>query len=97
MSSASPPTPSSSSSSLSASSVQDYLNARVSDGLLFSGWYTERVRVEEAQGKYLDRLTLDRSETEAAKVIKAASRKAKKVSTEGFTGVESECFMIISL
>ena len=92
MSSTSPPAtstpPSSSSSPLSPALVQHFLDEKTSEGILFSGWYNDRVRVDDRDA-YADRVTLDRGETEMAKTIRSMARRAKKMG-DGFTRVESK-------
>ncbi len=76
-------------SSAAAADLRDYLSGRA-PGLVFSGWYSDRVYSEQFFG-YRDRIRADESEAEAGKVLRGAARKAKKVDGGGiFSGVESE-------
>lgn len=66
---------------------ESLLSSLPEGGLLFSGWYTQRVWVQECQS-YRDQIQVDDGETEARRVIKSMMRKCKKESV--FPSVQRE-------
>merc|ERR1712080_336383 len=61
--------------------IADKLN-----GAMFSGWYTERIWIEDLQA-YRDQIKVDQDELQMIKILKSISRRVKKLRP-GFTGIE---------
>lgn len=66
----------SSNASSTSESLEQVIQSRV-QGLLFMGWYTKRIWVQELAG-YRDALQPDPTETQAIKVFKSMIRRCKK-------------------
>ena len=62
--------------------IADKLN-----GAIFSGWYTERIWIEDLHS-YRDQIKVDQDELQMNKTLKSISRRVKKLRP-GFTGIES--------
>ena len=56
------------------------------NGAIFSGWYTERIWIEDLKS-YLDEIKIDEDEVQMVKNLKSVNRKLKRIRP-GFTGIE---------
>ena len=68
--------------------IADKLN-----GAIFSGWYTERVWIDNLQ-HYRDRIKVDEDEVQTNKILRSVSRRVKKLRPN-FTGIDGESFWLI--
>ncbi len=76
--------------SSASSNLSSYLSDRA-PGLVFSGWYADRVWVESV-GAFRDRVRADPEETEAGRILRGVARRARKEEKAGlFACVESKC------
>ena len=56
------------------------------NGAIFSGWYTERIWIEDLK-TYLDEIIIDEDEVQMLKNLRSVNRKLKRIRP-GFTGIE---------
>jgi hypothetical protein len=69
-----------------ATDLSEYLSLKAK-GMLFAGWYTDRILVEEAKD-YRDRVRIDPGEVEIVKRLRHVLRRVKK--EKKLCGLESK-------
>ncbi len=79
------------SASVQQENLSHYLETRL-PGLIFSGWYSDRVWVEGVAA-FRDRIRADQGETETGKVLRGVARKVKKARDASgiLSGIDSQC------
>ena len=69
----------------------EQLIAEKLSGCIFSGWYTERIWIDDLKS-YRDQIKIDEDEFQTIKIMKTVNRKVKKLRP-GFTGIERKALM----
>ncbi len=69
--------------------VSEYVQLKL-NGAIFSGWYSERVLVDEISSKYLDQIQIDPEELHMNKILKSVTKKLKKHRNGNFLGIKTK-------